>query len=169
MRFNLRSVLSLLALSLLLSTPAYSDSISSPQGRVILSLLGAVQSSNHPDGGLHFDFNMLEQLPQQSFVTSTPYTETTHEYRGPSLSQVLKLAGIENRALTAAALNEYSVALSGKELDQAILAIRQDGQKMRIRNKGPIWLMFPLDKDQSLDRPSVHQQMIWQLRSISAN
>jgi len=165
---TLRAALTLLIVSTLLSAPTRADSIPAPQGRVILSLTGEVTNSNASDGGLHFDYAMLEQLPHQSFVTNTPYTDGAHEYRGPRLERVAKLAGIETRQLTATALNKYNVELDEKALKHAILAIRQDGKKMRIRNKGPIWLMFPLDRSSELNVPEIHQQMIWQLRSISA-
>ncbi|WP_051560176.1 hypothetical protein [Marinobacterium jannaschii] len=168
MIWNLRSWSSLALLASLYCHASIADTAGHPQGHIILSLTGAVQQSNRTDGGLHFDFEMLEQFPQHSFVTNTPYTKHPHEYRGPRLLTVLEHAGIANKQLTATALNKYSVTLSGSELKQAILAIRQDGKKMRIRNKGPIWLMFPLDTVPGLDKPDVHQQMIWQLRSISA-
>lgn len=166
--YALRSFSPLVLLYCLLAMPVKAEPITPPQGRVILSILGNVSTSNADDGALHFDYAMLAKLPQTHYVTDTPYTNEPHTYQGPTLAHIARLAGIEGKKLTATALNNYSTALDHYALEHAILAINRDGQPMRIRNKGPIWVMFPLDQQTALDVPDIHQQMIWQLRSISA-
>jgi len=116
----------------------------------------------------HFDREALEKMPQTSISTSTPWTKGVHQYSGPTLASLLKALQAEPRALRAVALNEYVAELDWPLLQQypAILAINRNGEAMRIRHKGPIWIILPLDDYPELDTNNVQRQMVWQLRKI---
>ncbi len=117
-----------------------------------------------------FSLNQLDQFEQHSFKTRTPWT-SRHEFSGPLLKDVLQssLKSLDG-TLRARALNDYIVNLDSELMLRypVILATRMDGKPMRIRNKGPIWIMFPLDQLPELDVTTVHSQMVWQLRSIES-
>ena len=48
----------------------------------------------------------------------------------------------------------------------AFLATRIDGQPMRVKDKGPIWIVYPWSGNPALDTPPFHARSIWQLRSL---
>lgn len=116
-----------------------------------------------------FDYtlSMLDQLPQHEIRTDTPWTPE-HRFTGPLLSDLISETGLNHKKIRAIALNDYAV-----ELDPALtrthpvlLATRMDNAPMRIRNKGPIWIVFPLQSHPELNVADVHSQMVWQLRRL---
>ena len=44
-----------------------------------------------------------------------------------------------------------------------ILAMQADGTRLSIRDKGPIWLMYPVDDFPELQDPKYNLRLIWQL------
>ncbi|HPO21249.1 MAG TPA: hypothetical protein PLO07_18810, partial [Rubrivivax sp.] len=81
-----------------------------PSGAVVLTVTGRVGQTN-AGGVARFDMAMLEQLPQRSFVTATPWYATAHKFTGPLLRDVLGACGASGSTLRAIALNDYSVDL----------------------------------------------------------
>ena len=103
-----------------------------------------------------------------SFVTGTPWTEQKHRWEGVLMSDILRLVGAGSQNFRASALDDYHVQVEGIDFTQypIILALKRDGKAMRVRHKGPIWLMFPWD-----DHPEIHNQTniafsVWQLSAI---
>ncbi len=47
-----------------------------------------------------------------------------------------------------------------------ILAWQDDGMTMRVRDKGPLWFILPLDQHPELRRSEFTDMMIWQLSAI---
>ncbi len=47
-----------------------------------------------------------------------------------------------------------------------ILALRTNGARLTIRDKGPIWLMYPLDDHAELRDPVYNSRLIWQLTTM---
>ncbi len=164
--FFLQTLLLTLFLSMLSMAPnAYA--LDMPTGRVILKVTGNISVANVGDAA-HFDRKMLEQLPSASFVTRTPWTEKQHRWEGVLVSELLKHIGAGSQSFVASALDDYHVQV--KDIDFAkypiIFALKQDGKILGLRNKGPIWLMYPWD-----DYPEIHNETnmslsVWQLSAI---
>jgi hypothetical protein len=118
---------------------------------------------------VRFDIAALEALPQQSFSTTTIWTEGAIEFSGPSLTAVLGVAGLGMEPVYAYASNGYGVTLTfppGDELSP-IIATRIDGEPISRREKGPLWVMFPFDNDAALRNAEVFGQSIWHLVRLS--
>jgi hypothetical protein len=49
---------------------------------------------------------------------------------------------------------------------QVIVAYRMNGETMRVRDKGPLWLIYPLSSDPSLQAEATHSKMIWQIKAL---
>ena len=49
-----------------------------------------------------------------------------------------------------------------------ILATRQDGKVLTRRNKGPIFIIYPLSDYPDLDQERTHSFMVWQAVRIDA-
>lgn len=117
-----------------------------------------------------YSLKQLDEFPQHTFETKTPWTDR-HSFSGPLLKDLIFRSGhVKPKALTARALNNYivDVDLTLVEKYPVLLATRMDGKPMRIRNKGPIWILFPLDQSPELDTMEVHGQMVWQLEILES-
>lgn len=111
----------------------------------------------------------LEQLPQTTIVTTSPYFPGTEEFTGPSLRRVLSLLDLSGYTrVTLKALNSYQVSASLEELLalDAIVATRRNGKPMAVRDLGPFWVMLPLSDRPELDTLLNHRFMVWQLTHI---
>lgn len=135
--------------------------------KVILSVVSAEQT-------VEFRLSDLDALPQHTIATQTPWTER-EQFSGPLVRDVMVKAlardvQVGEGPLTAYALNHYTVKLRRDMLAEypVILATRMNGKTMRIRNKGPIWIVFPLDQHPQLDNTEVHSQMVWQLNKLES-
>ena len=83
------------------------------------------------------------------------------------LASVLAAAQARGDTLTVTALNDYAVSFP-RDLavrHGALLAMDHAGRPMRIRDKGPIWIVFPLTETEAADAP-FDNQMVWQLAKV---
>jgi hypothetical protein len=111
----------------------------------------------------------LEQLPQTTIVTASPYFPGRVAFSGPSLARVLSLLDTSRFSrVTLKALNSYQVSATLEELLalDAIIATRRDGEPMAVRDLGPFWVMLPLSDRPELDSLVYHRFMVWQLTHI---
>ena len=114
----------------------------------------------------------LDLLPQHGFETTTQWTEGQLAFSGPALKDVLGLvdAGTDPREeIHMIAANQYEVLLDPSLLedDVPIVATRIDGKTYGIRDKGPLWVVFPYDLDTGYQREGIYSASIWQLIEIS--
>ena len=141
--------------------------LSKPEGTVILTVSGNIDNTN-VNGEAQFDRQMLEQLPQTKITTYTPWTEGLPVYEGVLLNTLLEQVGASSDKLVAKALNDYHTKIDLAALKDypILLAIKTDGVPMRVRDKGPIWIIYPLSDYAELDTIKHHEDMIWQLGSL---
>jgi len=138
-----------------------------PKQRVVLSLSGHI---THRNAGAQadFDLEMLEALPQHSFTTQTPWDKTPRKFTGPLLRDVLEAAGAQGQVLHAVALNDYKVDIPAQDAQQfdVIVAHHIDDQPMRVRDRGPLFIVYPYDTDPVLRNGRFFSRSIWQLRRL---
>jgi hypothetical protein len=141
--------------------------LEAPTGPVVLTLSGRVRSPNH-GAEADFDMAMLERLPQTSFETKTPWYAQARKFTGPLLRDVLAAAGAEGTMLRARALNDYWVDLPFDDAQRhdPILARLLDDKPMRVRDKGPLFLIYPFDASPALRNTVYYSRSAWQLRAI---
>jgi hypothetical protein len=147
---------------LLAAMPA--AALDAPKGRVVLTVAGAISVTNSAEG-LAFDQAALDALPQTSVVTETPWTEGMIEFSGVSLKDLLHFAGAKGETLIATALNDYAVEIPVSDADNphVIIASRKNGGLMPVRDKGPLWIIYPLSDEPALQNETTNARMIWQL------
>ncbi len=138
-----------------------------PAGKVIMTVSGAISQTNL-SGGAAFDLPMLEALPQHDIQTSVPWLDGKFVFTGPRVMDVLNRLGYEGSSLKARALDGYSVEIPIEDMDrfQTIFAIKKDGKKMRIRERGPVWIMYPFDAHPELQQEVFFRRSIWQITEI---
>ena len=111
----------------------------------------------------------LQALPQVEFTTSTIWTTDPVTFAGPTLAAVLESVGAADGALSMVAVNDYKVQMPRGVVaqDAPIIATRLNGEPFTIRNKGPLWLVFPFDSSTAYQTEEVYSYSIWQLTRIA--
>ena len=158
--------LGLLPLLLCLTLPGMAQA--TPQGPVILKVTGNLDPADPTDGEVAFDMAMIQALPQHEIVTSNPWVDKPHKYVGPKLADVLTAVKANGKSITLTALNSFQIRINWDKVRQydPILAWQDDGVTMRVRDKGPLWFILPLDQHPELKRSEFTDMMIWQLSAI---
>jgi hypothetical protein len=141
--------------------------LEAPKGKVVLSLSGRIKVFN-ADQRADFDMAMIRAMPQQSFSTSTPWYSGKHKFSGPLIKDLLAAVGGSGTVLKTLALNDYKVDIPVEDLINhgAILAHAFDDKEMSIRDKGPLFIVFPYDSSPALQSERFFNQSPWQLRRI---
>lgn len=162
-----RTLLPVLALAAAAALPVSADGLSMPEGDVILTVSGPLETANVNDTA-QFDLEMLEALDATTFDTSTIWTEGEHSFTGVSLSVLADRLGLGGASLRATAINDYAVdiPLSDAVKGGPIVAYRMDGDTMSVRDKGPLWIVYPYDSNADYRTEVVYSRSIWQLDRI---
>lgn len=164
-------ILGLLTSVLTIATPAVARQedlpLAEPAGPVVLSLGGSLRHANR-DGRAVFDMAMLEKLPQVSFTTQTPWYPGARKFTGPLLRDVLAQAGAQGRVIEARALNDYRVIVPVEDARRydVIVARLLDDKPMAVRDKGPLFLIYPFDRHAELRNSVYYGRSAWQLTSL---
>lgn len=155
-----------LALGALLQ-PAFVAALDRPTGRVLLTISGNVRQTNQDDRAA-FDMAMLQALPQVSFVVRTPWFAQPRKFTGPLLRDVLKAVGAQGQTVRALALNDYRVDIPfGDPMRYDIIIARlMDDQPMLVRDKGPLFVMYPFDREPELRTAVYFGRCAWQLKAL---
>lgn len=159
-----RTMMALLAAAV--ATPLLAAPLAPPEGPVLLTVTGGISKTN-TEAGATFDSAMLRELNWQEIKTYTPFTKGVQRFAGPTLASLLEEIGVDAGTLQATALDDYTISIPVSDLEthDILLAMEHNGAPMRVRNKGPIWVIYPAGSpDEIGDRHSSH--MIWQLTSI---
>jgi hypothetical protein len=138
-----------------------------PSGAIILTVTGAIANTNAP-GRAEFDLPMLEALGTETLITTTNWTDGPQRFEGVRVERLLAAVGATGAVARASALNDYAAEIPLEMFEDypALLAFRQNGKGLTVRDKGPVWIVFPRDDFPSLDDPRVDLLWVWQLVSI---
>lgn len=138
-----------------------------PQGPVILTITGAITRTNG-DGVARFDRAMLEALPGRSAAVETPWLSGVTTYEGPFGAAVLAAVGASGATLKVRALNDYVAEVPAEDFqrDGLILALRENGKVMSVRERGPVFIIYPFDLDPALNSEKYYNRSVWQISTI---
>lgn len=144
--------------------PQTRSSLPPPRGEVALTVTGENINTNAP-GRAEIDWRMLEGLGVKTLETSTPWTDGTPVFRGVLASDLLALLGARGKTVHAIALNGYAYDIPISDLTSypVLLAYEMNGRTLLVRDKGPLWLVFPLDQFAELRGHETQRKMVWQL------
>ena len=162
-----QTVIGALALLIFSCFGAKAADLGAPSGDVVLTVTGAIANTNG-DGAAGFDMAMLESMAATEFETTTIWTDGTHRFKGVSLDVVLDAVGASGAMLKAAAINDYAVEVpvSDAKPGGPIIAYAMDGKEMSVRDKGPLWIVYPYDTNRIYRSEVIYSRSIWQLASI---
>lgn len=158
----------MIAMAWLSLTPAHAESpLPSPKGTVILTISGAIEHTNG-QGVARFDRAMLDALPGRKADVETPWLKERAVFEGPLTSGILDAVGAHGSRLRIEALNDYVAYIpidEARSLD-IILANRLNGEPLSVRDRGPLFVIYPFDQDPSLYNEAVFSRSVWQIRAI---
>jgi hypothetical protein len=146
---------------------AISSTLARPSGPVILTVRGKVSITNG-NAGADFDMAMLERMPQRSILTKTPWYDSARRFTGPLLRDVLAASGAKGSTIRAIALNDYKVEMpfdDPQKID-VVMARLLDDRPMLVREKGPLFIIYPFDDLPELRSAVYFARCAWQLRTL---
>lgn len=147
-----------------LAGATFASELGAPEGDIILTVTGDVGLSN-PDGMVEFDLDLLRSLGEDEFITTTIWTEGPNRFTGIPLASLLETLRVETGTLKATAINDYSISFPVVEAraESAILAYAMNGKEMSLRDKGPLWIIYPFDTQTNYQSEVYYSRSIWQL------
>ncbi|HEX5842861.1 MAG TPA: molybdopterin-dependent oxidoreductase [Pseudomonas sp.] len=159
--------LRVLVLSVLLFAMGPALALDKPKGIVVLSLSGLIEQPNEQQQA-QFDMQMLRALPQHSFTTQTPWYPEPVKFTGPLLRDVLAAAGSTGSTIVAIALNDYRTEIPVQDTQEhdVIVATLMNDQAMPVREKGPLFIVYPFDSKTELQAATFYNRSAWQLRAL---
>lgn len=112
-----------------------------------------------------YDRAALEEMDSVTFRTSTIWTDGVQTFKGVSLVTLLKSADVSEGTLKAIAINDYAVEIPVSDAieDGPIVAYARNGEIMTIRDKGPLWLVYPYDSNPDYRSEITYSRSVWQL------
>ncbi len=148
------------------ASPALAELVK-PEGQVILTVSGQITETNAGDRA-EFDLEMLRALPATDISTSTIWTSGLQEFTGVSLKALLEHLGASGDTLRSFAINDYEVKIPVSDATDAgpILAYELNGAPMSVRDKGPLWVVYPFDSASRYRTEVIYSRSIWQLNRI---
>lgn len=164
-----RTLIHSLTFIIFLVSPLLAQTLAAPQEEVLLTVSGNVANTNTTDTA-QLDLALLESLDRTTIETSTIWTEGTQIFEGVSLSVLVDALGLEGQTLRATAINDYAVDIPMSDAVEggAIVAYKLDGAKMSVRDKGPLWIVYPYDSNADFRTEVIYSRSIWQLNRIEA-
>lgn len=149
--------------------PVSAAPLETPKGPVLLTVTGKLGVTD-AGGAASFDAAMLAALPRTSFETTTIWTHGVQSFSGVELRTLLDRLGITDGTLKITAINDYSVQIPVSEITAggALLADMRDGKPMTVRNKGPLWLVYPYDSAPEFRNEIAYSRSVWQIDRIEA-
>lgn len=148
--------------------PSLAQDIPAPTGNVILTISGDIDVTN-VDETLQFDRETFAALADSTFETTTTWTEGPHTFHGLSLHTLTELLALTDGSLLATAVNDYTVEIpvSDAQPGGPIIAYQMDGEDMSVREKGPLWIVYPYDSSPDYRTAVIHSRSIWQLDRLT--
>ncbi len=138
-----------------------------PSGKIILTVSGSIKLTNS-NNGAEFDLDMLRELGLVEKQITNPWTEPNSVFEGVLARKLLAYLGAEGEWVRAAAANDYSVNIPLADLTQfdTLLGMSHNGRQMQLRDKGPVWLLYPNDNRPDVSESEINKRMVWQLTSL---
>ena len=157
-----------LLLSFVISTQAWAGELSKPAGKVLLTMSGNIQNTNE-DGKAVFDIASLEKLGMVSFQTTSPWYDGRPTFTGVPVQKLMDYVGAKGTVVKVTALNDYTtiIPLNDFKKYNVILALKINGEYMRIRDKGPLFVVYPYDSKPELNNQIYYSRSAWQVSRMN--
>lgn len=113
---------------------------------------------------------IIDAFPQVAINTANEFVDGIVRFEGPRAVDVLeRVTGPASRLgdvdIRFTAANDYQVDVPLSDLTTygVILATQMDGKRLSRRDKGPIWLIYPMSDYPELQNSVYNARLIWQV------
>lgn len=122
----------------------------------------------HGDEVIEFDREDLEMMGVVTIETETIWTEGAQTFTGVPLVELIEELEHTSGAILASAINDYTVEIPVSDAIEGgpIIAYLNNGEAMSIRDKGPLWIVYPYDSNPDYQAEVIYSRSIWQLDRI---
>jgi hypothetical protein len=157
-------VLSALLAGLFFTAPAAGTETDTGD-KIILTIAGKVKDNMT----VEFTRAQLEKLAPARITTKTPWHDGIQTFEGVSLATLMRVVGADGSKVQVIALNKYrtEIPIRDFEAHRPILAYRLGGKDMSIRDKGPLFIIYPFDDRPELRSEEFYGRSVWQVRSMT--
>ena len=140
---------------------AHADSLRKPEGQVLLTITGAIEHKNSPNAA-EFDYEMLQELGLVERQIDTPWTDASSVFEGVLTSKLMQAIGAAGDWVTAIAVNDYRIVIPMSDLTDydTMLGLSQNGKRMKLRDKGPIWILYKNNNQPPIEKSQLNKRMI---------
>lgn len=138
-----------------------------PEGEVVLRVGGAINCPNVGDMA-ELDMALLKSLGSDRLRTWTPWTQGEPLFEGVLARRVMAAVCARGERALARALNDYTTEIPLEDFTRwpVLLATHMDGVRLRLRDKGPLWVVYPWSDHPELNDRLTRQRSVWQLASL---
>jgi len=149
------------------TTAAGAQSLGTPTEKPILTVSGKISTTNK-DNTAQFDRAMLEAIGMETVETTTPWYTGAVKFEGVSLDKLMKHIGASGERAVFVALNDYSSEIPVEDFAKynVILALKRNGEYMPVRDKGPLFVIYPFDSKPELKNQTFYGRSVWQVAKI---
>lgn len=129
--------------------------------------------SRGPENVETLDFTLadLAAMPQVTIRTENEWTDGPVSYTGPLVRDVLERLALQDAlTLRFTAANDYYVDIPSSDFRRydVVIAIEADGKPLSRRDKGPLWVMYPISEHGELRSQEIYSRLIWQVVRIES-
>ncbi|MEH0690240.1 hypothetical protein H4F05_01840 [Vibrio cholerae] len=113
--------------------------------------------------------DIVANFEPTTFSTTLPWFDGKKTFTGFKVSSLVDYYRATNTfSVSFVALNDYAASSRIEDIlkYEPIVAYEMDGEKMKVRNKGPYWLVFNLSQFPEIDNAAFRSQMVWQIDEI---
>ena len=157
----------LAVLGLMAAGSADAGSLPSPIEKPLLTISGKIGATNKDDTA-QFDRGMLEAHGMETVETSTPWSNGPVKFEGVPLDKLMKEVEATGQRVSAVALNDYTSEIPIEDFAKykVILALKRDGEYMPVRDKGPLFIIYPYDSNPELKSQTYYTRSVWQVARL---
>lgn len=138
-----------------------------PVGKPILTISGQITQPNVGDAAL-IDRPTLGSLGMEGFETVTPWYTGPVRFDGVPMTRLMQAVGATGTLVRAIALNDYTTDIPVADFQRygVLLAIKRNGEYMPVRDKGPLFIVYPFDKYPELQSHQFYSRAAWQVTQL---
>ncbi len=141
--------------------------LDAPSGAPVLRVTGQITETNS-GAAADLDIALLRQLGETTVTTNTIWTEGEQTFVGTPLVALVRALGASGGTLRASAVNDYTVEIPVSDAVEngPIIAYERNGRQMSLRDKGPLWIIYPYDDNPAYQSEIYYSRSIWQMDRI---
>ncbi|MBB5404207.1 MULTISPECIES: molybdopterin-dependent oxidoreductase [Paraburkholderia] len=116
----------------------------------------------------HFDEAQLLALPVHTITTSTTWTPRS-TFAGPRLADILKAVGARGSEIELHTYDDYTYTVPVADCERygVIVAYSMNGQRLKLSDFGPLFLIYPRDAfPDELTGAVGDSKFVWQIKAL---